>query len=72
MVTKNGKRVRFLCILLPKVSGHRAEFGQAKCMSFLIKDDKLLEKYNEIWKKYQQHLKRIWLWTCVQWKIRKL
>ena len=28
------------------------------CMSFLIKDEKLLEKYNEIWKKSQQHYQK--------------
>ena len=30
-------------------------------MSFLIKDEKLLEKYNEIWEKE----------ACIQWKISK-
>ena len=33
------------------MSGHRRDFDKTKCMSFLIKDEKLLQKYNEIWKK---------------------
>ena len=33
------------------MSANRRDFDKAKCMSFLIKDKKLLEKYNEIWKK---------------------
>ena len=55
---KNGKRVRRLCILLPKISAYRRDFDETKYMSFLIKDMsflikyvELLEKYNEIWKK---------------------
>ena len=29
--------------------------SETKSMSFLTKDEKLLEKYTEIWKKSQQH-----------------
>ena len=28
---------------------YRRDFDETKYMSFLIKDDELLEKYNEIW-----------------------
>ena len=42
---------RFLCIILPKMSAYRTDFEETKYMSFLIKDNKLLEKYNEIWNK---------------------
>ena len=37
--------------IFPKMSAYRRNFDETKYMSFLIKDDKLLEKYNEIWKK---------------------
>ena len=30
---------------------YRKEFDKTKCMSFLIKDDELLEEYYEIWEK---------------------
>ena len=30
---------------------YRKDFDETKCMTFLVKDDKVLEKYNEIWKK---------------------
>ena len=37
---------------------YRRDFDKTQDMSFLIKDDELLEKYNEIWekvkKKYQE------------------
>ena len=42
---------RPLSIFLPKMSTYRKDFDKTKCMSFLIKDENLLEKYNEIWKK---------------------
>ena len=34
--------------MLPKMSAYRRDFDETKYMSFLIKDDELLEKYNEI------------------------
>ena len=49
---------RPLCIFLPKMSTYRREFGETKCISFLIKDDELLEKYNEIWEKVKNSLKK--------------
>ena len=42
---------RPLCIFLPKMSAYRKDFDETKFMSFLTKDDKLLEKYKKIWKK---------------------
>ena len=37
---------RTLCIFLPKMSAYRKDFDKTKCMFRLIKDKKLLEKYN--------------------------
>ena len=48
---KDAKRIRPLCIFLPKMSAYRKDFDETKYMSFFIKNDELLEKYNEIWKK---------------------
>ena len=33
------------------MGAYRRDFDETKYMTFLIKDDGLLEKYNEIWKK---------------------
>ena len=33
------------------MGAYRRDFDETKYMTFLIKDDELLEKYNEIWKK---------------------
>ena len=36
---------RLLCIFLPKISAYKRDFYEVKYMSFLIKDNELLEKY---------------------------
>ena len=36
------------CIFLPKMTAYREDFDGTKYISLLIKDDELLEKYNEI------------------------
>ena len=48
---KDAKKIRPLCIFLPKMNAYRKDFDETKYMSFLIKDDELLKKYNKIWKK---------------------
>ena len=40
------------------MSANRRDFNKTKCMSFLIKDEKLLEKYNEIWRKVSSIIKK--------------
>ena len=40
------------------MSAYRKDFGKTKCMSFFIKDEKLLEKYNEIWKKVSNIIRK--------------
>ena len=42
----------------PKISAHRRDFDETKYMSFLIKDDELLEKYSEIWDKVSNSMKK--------------
>ena len=41
-------KIRILSILIPKMSAYRRDFDETKHMSFLIKDDELLEQYNDI------------------------
>ena len=55
---KDAKKIRSLCIFLPKISAYKKDFGETKCMSVLIKDDELLEKYNEIWEKVSKSIKK--------------
>ena len=45
------------CIFLPKISACRRDFDETKYRSFLINDDKLLEKHNETWEKVKNSLK---------------
>ena len=52
------KKLAFLCIFFSKLSAYRTNFDETKYMSFLMKDDELLEKYNEIWEKLKNSIKR--------------
>ena len=45
------KTNRPLCIFLSKISAYRIDFDKTKCMSFLIKDEKFYEIYNQICEK---------------------
>ena len=54
---KDDKKVRPLCILLPKMRAYGKDFDETKYMSFLIKDDELLQ--NEIWEKVSNAIKKI-------------
>ena len=40
------------------MSSYRSDFDKTKCVPFLIKDEKLLEKYNKIWKKVSNIIKK--------------
>ena len=47
---QEGEIVKPLCIILPQMSGYIKYFENGgKNMSFLIKDDEVREKYEEIW-----------------------
>ena len=41
-----------------KMSAYRKDFDKTRFISFLIKNDKLLEEYNEIWGKFKNSLKK--------------
>ena len=55
---QKGKIVRPLCIILPQMSGYIKyfEYGSPN-MSFLIKDDEVGEKYEQIWDVIKTKLK---------------
>ena len=40
------------------MSAYRRDFDETKYMSLLIKDDELQEKYNEIWQKISNKIKK--------------
>ena len=40
------------------MDAYRRDSDKTKYISFLIKDDELLEKYNEIWEKVKNSLKK--------------
>ena len=49
--TKMIKKVHLHVYSSQKIHVYRRNFDETKYISFLIKDDELLEKYDEIWKK---------------------
>ena len=54
---KEGEIVKPLCIILPQMTGYIKYFeNRGKNMSFVIKDDDVLNKYNEIWDKIKKTL----------------
>ena len=55
---KEAKKIRTLCIFLPKMNACKKDFDKTKYVSFLIKDDKLLEKCNKICEKVSNAIKK--------------
>ena len=55
---KDAKKRRPLCIFLLKMTAYIKYFDETKFMSLLIKDDELIEKYNEILEKVTDGLKK--------------
>ena len=54
---KEGKIIKPLCIILLQMTGYIKYFENGgKNMSFIVKDDVHLNKYNEIWNKIKETL----------------
>ena len=54
---QEGEIVKPLCIILPQMSGYIKYFDKGgKNMSFMVKDDNVLDKYNKIWDKIKEKL----------------
>ena len=52
-------KINPLCITFPKISAHLKSYdGETKWMYFFIEDDELLGKYNGIWIKVSNSLKK--------------
>ena len=54
---QEGKIIKPLCIILPQMSGYIKYFESGgKNMSFMVKYDDVLDKYNEMWDKTKNKL----------------
>ena len=42
-----------------KVSAYRTDFDETECIYFMIKEEKVFDKYMEIWKKFNNMTKKI-------------
>ena len=52
---QEGKIVKPLCIILPQMSGYIKYFKTGgKNMSFIVKDDNVLDKYNKTWNRIKE------------------
>ena len=51
---QEGEIIKPLCIILPQMSGYIKCFETLEKMSFIIKDDSVLEKYSKIWDKIKK------------------
>ena len=54
------------------MSAHRRDFDKTKCLSFLIKDEKLSVKCNKNWEKVKKSFKKEYDSKPVYNKIKKL
>ena len=70
--------MKLLCIILQQMSGYIKYFESGgKKMSFLIKDDKVWEKYKQIWKVIKNklvnkfHSEPIYEQKCLKAKVRE-
>ena len=57
LTTKILKNETFT-LIFPKMNAYRRDLDETKYISFLIKDDELLEKYNKIWEKVENIIKK--------------
>ena len=55
---KDAKKIRPLCLFLPKMCAYRREFDETKYIFFLIKENRLSEKCNETWEKVKNSIKK--------------
>ena len=75
---QEGEIVRPLCIILPQMNGYIKHFENGgKNMSFMIRDDNVLDKYNEIWNVIKNkidikfHSEPIYDQTYIKTKVRE-
>ena len=55
---KEGEIVKPLCIIVPQLSGYIKCFGNScKDVSFMVKNDNVLDKHNKIWDQIKEKLK---------------
>ena len=69
---KDTENIESLLTFPPKMSAHRRDFDKTKCLSFLIKDEKLSVKCNKNWEKVKKSFKKEYDSKPVYNKIKKL
>ena len=73
---KYDKKIRLLCIFFPNASAYIIDFAEIECMCFMIKEEKVFDKYIKIWGKADNIIKKIntsandtdWFTSQKRWK----
>ena len=75
---KEGEIIKPLCTILPQINGYIKYFENGrKNMSFVIRDDSVLDKYNETWDKIKEtlniqfHTMHVYDEKYIKFKVRK-
>ena len=55
---KDAKKIRSFFLFYPKTSINKRDFDKTICMYFLKKDENFFYKYNEIWEKVSNIVKK--------------
>ena len=56
---KDYEKIKPLRIFFPEANAYRIDLDETECMSFLIKDKEVLEKYNDTLEKVSSIIKKI-------------
>ena len=58
---EDGKKVKLLCVILPRMSAYRRDFDDSQNISFLIEMGDMLDQSSGIWDKISKIIeKKIW------------
>ena len=55
---EDGKKVKLLCVILPRMSAYRRDFDDSQNISFLIKMGDLLDQTSGIWDKISKIIEK--------------
>ena len=56
---KDNKKIRPVCIFFPEMCIYKRYSDKTRCMYFMIKDEKVFDKYMTIWENVSNVIKKI-------------
>ena len=58
IVYEDGKKVKLLCVILPRMSAYRRDFDDSQNISFLIEMGDMLDQSSGIWDKISKIIEK--------------